>query len=125
MNRITKYPFAYERHEVYGEPYVVVDKLLNNKRYRYCSFPITHPIYKGIVDVAKRFKDTKITQEEALIELELLALPFERWLFEIICDLGKDTTHFKNIAFDDVHKDVQYIAFVQHGEERYYNIRYK
>lgn len=125
MNRLTKYPFAYEQHDVYGEPYVVVDKLLNNKRYRYCSFPVTHPVYKGIVNIAKKWKEEKITQEEAILELEFLALPFERWLFEVICDLGKDTTHFKNIAFDDAHKDVQYIAFVQHGEERYYNIRYK
>lgn len=125
MNRLTQFPLTFEHHEAYGEAYIIVDKILDNKRYRYCSFPITHPVYKGIVNIAKKWRDRKITQEEAINELEFLALPFERWLFEVIRDLGQDTTHLKNITFDDVHKDVQYIAFVQHGEERYYNIRYK
>ncbi|HHT9132826.1 MAG TPA: hypothetical protein ACFYED_10120 [Candidatus Tripitaka californicus] len=124
-NRLEQYPVTYEHHEVYGEPYLVVDKLLDKKRYRYCSFPVTHPVYKGIVTTAKKWKEGKITQEEALLELEFLALPFERWLFEIIRDMGNDPTHLKNVVFDDAHKEVQYIAFVQHGEERYYNIRYR
>jgi len=125
MNRLEQYPLTYEHHEVYGEPYLVVDKLLDKKRYRYCSFPVTHPVYKGIVATAKKWKEGETTQEYALLELEFLALPFERWLFEIIRDIANDTTHLKNVVFDDAHKEVQYIAFVQHGEERYYNIRYR
>ncbi|HHT9120446.1 MAG TPA: hypothetical protein ACFYD3_07880 [Candidatus Hypogeohydataceae bacterium YC41] len=125
MNRLSQYPLTYEHHEVYGEPYIVVNKILDGKKYHYCSFPVTHPVYKGIVNTAKKWREEKITKEDALLELEFLALPFERWLFEIIRDLAIDTTHLKNIAFDDAHKDVQYVAFVQHGEERYYNIRYK
>lgn len=125
MDRLTQFPLSYKSKEIYGEPYLVVDKILDGKRYTYCSFPAAHPVYKEIVKIAKKWKEGKIDQEEALLELEVLALPFERWVFEIIRDLAKDTTHLQNIAFDDAHKEVMLIAFVQHGEERYYNIRYK
>ncbi|MDI6760610.1 MAG: hypothetical protein QMD05_07260 [Candidatus Brocadiaceae bacterium] len=124
MGKTLKDQSDYRQENAYGGTYLIEDKMLNGKRYRYCVFPSSHVVYKTIIDVANGWKEGKITLEEAYIELECLALPFERWLFEIIADLGMDPSYLENILEDHVNNNVRFIAFVHHGEERYHILRY-
>jgi hypothetical protein len=124
MGRLTKGRQAYRYEEAYGEPYVVEDKVLNGRRYRYCAFSSSHVVYKSIVDIARRHNQGKITLDEAYTELEILALPLERWLYEIVSDLAMDPSYLENILGEDTDNDVRFLAFVNHGEERYHIIRY-
>lgn len=110
---------------LYSEPDVMVDKTVDNKRYRYYSFSAQDNLYKEISSIAKQWKDGEISQKTAYELLEIASLPYERWLFDIIVDLAKETKHLEYIAYDDEHKKVKAIAFVQHGNERLYNIQYK
>lgn len=110
---------------LYSEPDVMVDKIVDNKRYQYCMFAAQDNLYKEISSIAKRRKDGEISQKTAYELLEIASLPYERWLFDIIVDLAKETKHLEYIAYDDEHKNVKGIAFSQHGNERSYNIQYK
>lgn len=110
---------------IYSEPNIIIDKIVDNKRHRYCRFPAEENLYKEISSIARRWKKGEISQEVASDLLELAALPYERWIFDIIVDLAKETKHLEYIAYDDEHKKVQAIAFLQHGDERLYNIQYK
>lgn len=110
---------------LYSEPDVITDKIVDNKRYQYCRFSAQDNLYKEISSIARRWKDGEISQKNAYELLEIASLPYERWLFDIIVDLAKETKHLEYIAYDDEHKKVKAIAFVQHGNERSYNIQYK
>lgn len=110
---------------LYSEPDVAIDKIVDNKRYQYCRFSTQDNLYKEISSIAKRWRDGEISQRTAYELLEIAALPYERWLFDIIVDLAKDTIHLEYIAYDDEHRTVKAIAFLQHGSERSYNIQYK
>lgn len=110
---------------LYSEPDVMVDKIVDNKRYQYYSFSAQDNLYKEISSIAKRWKDGEISQKTAYELLEIASLPYERWLFDIIVDLAKETKHLEYIAYDDEHQKVKAIAFLQHGNERSYNIQYK
>lgn len=124
MGKLSKSQPRYRYGEAYGEPYIIDDRVLNGKRYRYCAFPSTHTVYKTIVDIAERWKEGQITQKDAYLELEFLALPFERWLFEIISDLAMEPSYLEDILEDHTNNDVRFLAFVHHGEERYHILRY-
>lgn len=110
---------------IYSEPDVVVDKIVDNKRYRYCRFPAQESLYKEISSIARRWRSGEISQADTSVLLEFASLPYERWLFDIIVDLAKETKHLEYIADDDEYKDVKAIAFLQHGNDRSYNIQYK
>ncbi|MBE7445157.1 MAG: hypothetical protein HS132_07880 [Planctomycetia bacterium] len=109
----------------YSEPDVTTDKIVDNKRYQYCRFSAQDTLYKEISSIAKQWKDGEISQKTAYELLEIASLPYERWLFDIIVDLAKETKHLEYIAYDDEHQQVKAIAFLQHGNERSYNIQYK
>ncbi len=110
---------------LYSEPDVTIDKMVDNKRYQYCRFSAQENLYKEISSIAKQWKTGEISQKAAQELLEIASLPYERWLFDIIVDLAKETTNLEYIAYDDEHKEVKAIAFLQHGNERSYNIQYK
>lgn len=110
---------------IYSEPDVIIDKVVDNKRYRFCRFPAKENFYKEISSIARRWRDGEISQTEASGLLEIASLPYERWIFDMIADLAKETKHLEYIADDDEYKGVKAIAFLQHGNERSYNIQYK
>ncbi|MDR4504866.1 MAG: hypothetical protein MRK01_08785 [Candidatus Scalindua sp.] len=110
---------------VYSEPDVTIDKIVDNKRYQYCRFSAEDTLYKGISSIAMRWRDGEISQTVASELLELASLPYERWLFDTIVDLAKDTQCLEYIADDNEYRDVKAIAFLQHGDDRSFNIQYK
>ena len=110
---------------IYSEPDVAIDKIVDNKRYQYCRFYSQDSLYKEISSIARRWRDGEISQSSASELLELVSLPYERWLFDTIVDLAKETRHLEYIADDDEYKGVKAIAFLQHGNDRSYNIQYK
>ncbi len=124
MGKLLRSQLSYRCEEAYGEPYIIEDRVLNGKKYRYCAFPSSHVVYRTIVEIAKRWKRGEITLEEATVELEYLALPFERWLFEIVSDLALDPAYLENILEDHTNNNVRFLAFVHHGVERYHIFRY-
>ena len=110
---------------LYSEPDVIIDKIVDHKRYQYCRFSAKDNLYKGISNIAMRWRDGEISQTVASELLELSALPYERWLFDTIVDLAKYTQSLEYIADDDEYKNVKAIAFLQHGNDRSFNIQYK
>ncbi len=110
---------------VYSEPDITIDKIVDNKRYQYCMFSAKENLYQEISSIARRWRDGEISQTVATELLELTSLPYERWLFDTIVDLAKDTQSLEYIADDEEYKDVKAIAFLQHGNDRSFNIQYK
>lgn len=66
---------------IYSEPDVIIDKIVDNKRYQYCRFSSQDNLYKEISSIAKRWRDGEISQTAASELLELASLPYDRWLF--------------------------------------------
>lgn len=110
---------------VYSEPDITIDKIVDNKRYQYCMFSAEENLYKEISSIARRWRDGEISQTAASERLELVSLPYERWLFDTIVDLAQVTQNLEYIADDDEYNDVKAIAFLQHGDDRSFNIQYK
>ncbi|GAX59155.1 endoglucanase [Candidatus Scalindua japonica] len=110
---------------VYSEPDITIDKIIDNKRYQYCRFPAQENLYKEISVIARRWRDGEISQTVASELLALVSLPYERWLFDTIVDLAQVTQNLEYIADDSEYKDVKAIAFLQHGDDRSFNIQYK
>ncbi|KHE92252.1 MAG: hypothetical protein K8F52_10375 [Candidatus Scalindua rubra] len=110
---------------IYSEPDVTIDKIVDNKRYQYCRFSAEENLYKEISNIARRWRDGEISQAIATELLEFISLPYERWLFDTIVDLAQVTQNLEYIADDDEHNDVKAIAFLQHGDDRSFNIQYK
>lgn len=110
---------------IYSEPEVIIDKVVDNKRYRFCRFPANENLYKEISSIARRWRDGEISQTDASGLLEIASFPYERWIFDMIADLAEETKHLEYIADDNDYKGVKAIAFLQHGNERSYNIQYK